>query len=417
VSAPEAVRAAAAGQRRAATPTGNGWQPSSTRAPAFVFLILLSGISPLATDMYLPALPALGRVLHASASTTQLTLTTFLIGLAVGQIVLGPVSDATGRRVFLLAGPIGFVITSFACALAPSAGVLIAARLLQGFAGAAGVVCARAVVSDYYRGDEAARRFGLLSAVSLLGPILAPAMGGALLMLGDWRLVFYALVLVGLIQLAGVIWAVPETLPASERHPAALGPTIGRMADLLRDRRFMAHVAVACLAVMGFFSYIGGSSFVLEHIYGISSGMYGLIFATDATGMAVASLLFSRFVARWSLVGLRRVGLTMSSSAAALLLVLSIVADKPALAIVWVLLAVVTTGMGFILPASTALSQIAGERAKGTASALSGGLSFALGALITPVTGFFGGTSLLIMTVVMAVFLGLSLLVSHAARA
>jgi DHA1 family bicyclomycin/chloramphenicol resistance-like MFS transporter len=378
---------------------------SSVGAPSFAILILLSGISPLATDMYLPALPALGRVLHASASMTQLTLTSFLIGFAVGQIVLGPISDATGRRLFLIAGPAAFVATSLACAVAPNAPVLVAARLAQGFVGAAGMVCARAVVSDYYRGDEAARRFGLLSAISLLGPILAPAMGAGLLQLGSWRLVFYVLAIVGGIQLFGVFAGVPETLPPEHRHPGALAPTLARMSDLLRDRRFMAHVTVATLATMGFFSYIGGSSFVLEHIYGISSGMYGLVFATNATGMAALSLVFSRLVGRFTLVSLRFAGLVAASSGSFVLLVVGGLVTKPPLAVVWVGLFVVTAGMGLVLPSSIALSQSAGARARGTAAALSGGISFAFGALVTPITGLFGGTSLLIMTVVMAAFM------------
>ncbi|MGH3260961.1 MAG: MFS transporter [Trebonia sp.] len=289
---------------------------------------------------------------------------------------------------------------------------------MQGFVGAAGVVCARAVVSDYYLGDEAARRFGLLSAVSLLGPILAPAMGAGLLLVGDWRLIFYVLVGVGVIQAVGALLRVPETLPIEERQPGALRPTLARMTDLLSDRPFMAHVVVVTLAIMGFFSYIGGSSFVLEKMYGISSATYGLIFATNAAGMAVAAALFSRLLVRWSIAFLRLFGLVLSASAAVVLLAVSLVfgSHPPALALVWVLLACVTAGMGLILPASTALSQQAGARAKGTASALTGGLSFACGALVTPITGLFSGTSLVPMTTVMAGFLVLALVASRAAH-
>ncbi len=388
------------------------------RRPSFVILVLLSGISPLATDMYLPALPALSRSIHASISSSQLTLTSFLIGLAVGQIALGPLSDATGRRFFLLTGPALFIAASLACALAPSVGVLIAARLVQGFVGAAGVVCSRAVVSDYYRPDAAARRFGLLIGVGLLGPIIAPPLGTLLLHFGNWRLVFFVLAAVGVVQLAGVATGVPETLPAEHRHPGSLTATLARMTDLLRDRRFMAHVMVAALGTMGFFAYIGGSSFVLENVYGISTAMYGLVFAVDALLMATASFLFARLTPRIPVATLRSVGLAMSAGSATALLVATLFAapNDPPLALVWVALALVAGGMGFLLPASTALSQAAGTRAKGTASALAGGISFGCGALTTPLTGLIGGASVFPMAIVMAGFLVTSLVMSRFAH-
>jgi DHA1 family bicyclomycin/chloramphenicol resistance-like MFS transporter len=376
------------------------------RAPSFLVLVLLSGISPLATDMYLAGLPALGRALHTSASAAQLSLTAFLIGLAVGQIVLGPVSDAFGRRVLLLAGPAAFVVASVVCAVAPNATVLIAARLVQGFVGAAGMVCAPAVVSDYYTGDDATRRFGLITAVSLLAPIVAPPLGTLLLRVGDWRLIFWVLAAVGVVQLVGAWFGIPETLPPAERHSGSVPATLARTTDLLRDRTFMTHVAVAVLAIMGFFAYIGGSSFVLETVYGLSAGSYGLIFAVNAVCMAVASALFSRLFLRWPVARLRLAGLVVSCGSALVLVVASLVAGPaPPLALVWVALAGVAAGMGLTLPASMTLSQQAGQRAKGTASALSGGLSFAFGALTTPVTGVLGGSSVLPMALVMAGFL------------
>jgi DHA1 family bicyclomycin/chloramphenicol resistance-like MFS transporter len=377
-------------------------------------LVLLSGVSPLATDMYLAGLPALGRSLHTSASMAQLSLTGFLIGLAAGQIVLGPVSDATGRRLLLLAGPAGFLVTSVVCALAPNAPVLVAARVLQGFVGAAGMVCAPAVIGDHYAGDEAARRFGLISAVSLLAPIVAPPLGSLLLGVGSWRLIFWLLAVVGAVQLVGVWTSVPETLPPSTRHPASAAATWARVADLLRDRRFMGHCVVVTLAVMGFFAYIGGSSFVLETVYGIGSGTYGVIFAVDAVCMAAASALVTRLLTRWSVDRLRAAGLILSAVSAVALVVAGLVAGAaPPLALVWVTLAGVAGGMGLTLPASMTLSQQAGARARGTASALTGGLSFAFGALTTPITGVIGGSSVLPMASVMAGFLGVALVASR----
>jgi len=380
-------------------------------APSFLVLVLLSGISPLATDMYLPALPALGASLGASASTAQLTLTAFLVGLALGQLVLGPLSDAAGRRPFLLWGPAAFLLASLGCALAPSAEVLVGLRLVQGFAGAAGVVCARAVISDSYAGARAAGRFGLLSAVTFLAPVVAPGLGALLLLVGDWRLVFLVLAAVGLVQLLGVVARVPETLPPGRRQPGSLQAALARTGDLLRDRRFTAHVVVVCLATMGFFSYIGGSSFVLQGVYGISASTYGLVFAVNAVVMAVASALFSALVRRWSLHGLRLTGLALSCAGAVALVAATLSSGEqpPPLALVAALLAGVAGGMGLVLPASTALCQQAGARAAGTASALSGGLAFGFGALVIPLTGLLGSASLLPMAALVAGFLVLSL--------
>ena len=388
------------------------------RPPSFSVLVLLSVVSPLATDMYLSSLPTIAGDLGSTPSSAQLTLTAFLIGLAVGMVVLGPLSDVSGRRPFLLAGPACFVVASLVCAWAPDVRVLIAARLVQGFVGAAGAVCARAAVSDWYRGDEAAGRFGLLSAVGFLAPVVAPSLGTLVLLVGDWRLMFYLLAIVGVVQVVGVYVGVQETLPIAERHPGSLSATGARIVDLLRDRKFTINVIIVSVATMGFFTYIGGSSFVLEGLYGLSATRFGLLFAVNAVVMAVSSYGFSRLVRRVRVSTLRQVGLAIAGAAATALLVSSLVGTRspPPLALVWVLLAGVTAGMGLLLPASITLSQQAGERAKGTAAALNGGISFGCGAAITPVTGILGNSSLIPMAALMAGFLVLALLVSLRAR-
>lgn len=391
-------------------------------APAFWVLVLLSGVSALATDMYLPALPEVGRDLAADDVTAQLTLTAFLVGFAAGSLALGPVSDAVGRRPLLLVGPAAFAAASVLCALAPSAAVLVAARLVQGLAASAGAVCARAVVSDTHRGSDAAARFGLLTAVGLLGPVVAPAVGAGVLQVGDWRLVFGVLAAVGLLQVVGAWRGVPESLPPHERGGASASATARRVADLLGDRRFTRHVLVACLATVGFFSYIGGSSLVLQGVYGIGAGLYGVVFATNGAAMAATSFAFARLVRRWSPVVLRRAGLAVAASSSALLLAAALMtpslgAPAPPLAVVWVLLSGVTAGMGLVLPAGFALAQAAGDRARGTASALSGGLAFTCGAVVIPVTGAVGTSSVVPMAALMTLGLVLALLAARRAPA
>ena len=370
-------------------------------------LVLVTGVGPLATDMYLAALPELQRSLDTSAAVAQLTLTAFLIGMAAGQITLGPLSDGRGRRGLLLGGTSAFAIASLICVIAPSGPLLVVARLVQGLAGGCGMAVGRAVVGDRYQGDEAAKRYGTLAAITFLGPVVAPAVGGAILTVGTWRTVFAVLTGVGVLMVLAVWFVLPESLAVEQRHGGGLRDTGARMIDLLSDWSFMKHVAIQCLATAGFFTYIGGSSFVLQTVYGISPEKYSVVFATNATAMVVSSLIFRRVVARFGAVRLRSTGLGLSAVATLTLVGAGVVERQdvlPPLALPWALLCCVTFGMGLVIPASTVLGQRAGDRARGTASAVLGGLSFFVGALMTPLTGVIGYTSLLPLALLMAGF-------------
>jgi MFS transporter, DHA1 family, multidrug resistance protein len=385
------------------------------RAPSVIALILVTGISPLATDAYLPGLPALQRSLGTTPAIAQLTLTAFLVGLALGQIAIGPVSDGTGRRPVLLAGALAFTTLSVVCALAPSGPVLVVARLLQGFAGGGGVAAGRAVVTDHFRGSEAAKRYGTLASVTLLGPVLAPPVGSLILAAGSWRAVFAVLTAVGVVMIVVVLARIPESLPAAARQGSSLAATGRRTADLLRDRAYMRHVVVQCLATMGFFTYIGGSSFALETVYGISQQRYAAVFTVNAIAMVATSVVYRLLVARVGSARLRLTGLLLASTGSAGLLVVALAGPGP-IAVPWALLTCVTAGMGLMIPASTSLAQEAGRRSGGTAAALSGGLVFLAGALVTPLTGVIGFSTLLPMGLLMAGFMIASLAVLVATR-
>jgi MFS transporter, DHA1 family, multidrug resistance protein len=380
---------------------------ASARALALtVALVLVTGVGPLATDMYLAALPELQRSLGTSAAVAQLTLTAFLIGMAAGQLVLGPVSDGRGRRSLLLAGTVGFTLMCVVCAIAPNGPLLVIARLVQGVAVGCGLVVGRAVVADVYTGDEAAKRYGTLAAINFLSPVIAPALGGLILIFGSWRTVFSALAGLGLIMITAVWFSVPETLAPADRHSGGLRDTGARMVDLLRDWSFMRHVVVQCLATAGFFTYIGGSSFVLQTVYGISPERYAGIFATNAIAMAVSSLIFRLVVVRLGSRLLRTIGLALACSATIALFGIASVQPQGSAPLIlpWVCLCCMTFAMGLVIPASMVLGQQAGDRARGTAAALLGGLSFFVGALMTPLTGVLGYTSLLPMAVLMVGF-------------
>ncbi len=270
-----------------------------------------------------------------------------------------------------------------------------------------GVAVGRAVVGDRYTGAAAATRYGTLASIVFLGPVVAPAVGGVVLAVGSWRSVFGLLAVFGLVMVVAVVVALPETLALERRHPAGLGRTLRRMADLAGHWPFLRHVVVQCLATAGFFTYIGGSSFVLETAYGIGQSTYAAVFATNATAMVLASAGFRILVGRVGAARLRTVGLVGSTSAAVGLLVLAGV-DRDAsvpFMVPWALLCVVVAGMGLCIPGTTSLAQEAGRRAGGTASALQGGLTFLVGALVTPLTGLVGYDSLLPMAALMAAFL------------
>ncbi|GAB3598523.1 multidrug effflux MFS transporter [Angustibacter peucedani] len=376
------------------------------RPPATAALVLVTGVGPLATDMYVAGLPALRRSLETTASVAQLTLTAFIVGVAVGQLALGPLSDGRGRRPFLLGGTVAFTALSAACALAPTGPSLVGARLAQGVVAGCGVAVGRAVVSDHWQGTAAAARYGTLAAITFLGPVVAPAIGAVVLGWGSWRSVFWLLTAVGVLMTVAVARWIPESLPPSARQGHGLAHSLARMADLARDGGFMRHVVVQCLATAGFFVYIGGSAFVLQTTYGVSQTTYAVLFATNAAAMAVTSLGFRLLVGRVGPARLRTVGVTVATLASAGLLVVALTRPHVGspLAVPWVLLCLVVAGMGLSIPGTTALAQQAGDRARGTASALQGGLTFLVGAAATPLTGLVGYDTLLPMAELMLGF-------------
>jgi len=380
---------------------------TAERAPVLAALVLVTGVGPLATDTYIAALPQVQHSLSTSASVSQFTLTAFIIGLAMGQLILGPISDGRGRRRMLVGGATAFAILSALCAVAPNGPTLVGLRLVEGLAGGCGVAVGRAVISDRYEGAAAAARFGSLAAITFLGPVLAPAIGGVILTVGDWRTVFVFLTAVGALMVLAILLGIPETLPPERRHAGDLSSTLARMNDLLHDRAFLAPVVVQCLATAGFFVYIGGSSFVLQDQLHFSEREYTVLFAANAAGMVVLSTLFGMLVGRVGAPRLRNAGLLASAAAATLLAgyALTCHPERPVVAVTWVLLGVVVAGMGLSIPGTTAIAQQAGRRFGGSASALQGGLTFTVGALATPLTGVTGHQTVVVMAGLMSTFL------------
>ncbi len=360
----------------------------------------LSAFGPLSIDMYLPGLPHLTHDLGATPSTGQLTLTACVLGLALGQLLAGPLSDNLGRRRPLLVGLAAYAVTSAVCALAPTIWALIALRFLQGLAGAAGIVIARAVVRDLYRGEAAAKMFALLMLVLGIAPVFAPLIGGQALRVMSWRGIFVVLAGIGLVLLAATAFGLRETLPPEKRHAAGLGSTLRTFGVLARDRSFMPYAAVFGLAFGAMFAYIAGSPFVLEDVYGVSPQVFSLIFAVNSASLIAATQVVHRLVDRYGSHALLRAGLA-ATSLAGLALVPAVLLDAGLGAVLPCLL-VLVTGIGFMVPTSSALALEEQGWAAGSASALLGLGQFALAAAVAPLPGVAGQDTAVPMAFVIA---------------
>jgi MFS transporter, DHA1 family, multidrug resistance protein len=367
-----------------------------------VVLGSVNAIGPLSIDMYLPAFPEIAGDLGTSASQVQLTLTACVAGLALGQLLIGPLSDRLGRRVPLIAAMSTYAAASVLCSLAPSAPVLMALRLLQGLAGAGGVVIARAVVRDLYSGVAAVRLFSSLMLVTGLAPILAPLAGGQVLALSSWRGIFAVLAVLSALLAALVALGLRETLPPERRSRDGLRRTLGTMRGLLRDRWFVGHALAGGLGFGALFAYIAGSPFVLQGIYGVSPQLYSVLFAVNGLGLIGGSQLNARLVGRFGPASLLRAGLLLIAASAGVLLAVVLVGGL-GVAAVLVPMFVIVSSLSFVLPNSTALALADHAAVAGTASALLGVVQFMVGAAVAPLVGAGGTESAVPMAAIMTV--------------
>jgi MFS transporter, DHA1 family, multidrug resistance protein len=394
------VSASAGATPAAPSAAGRGDGPAR-RARVVVILGALSAFGPLSIDMYLPGLPSLGATLDAPAWAVQLTLTACLAGLALGQVVAGPLSDRFGRRTPLLIGVSAYAAASLLCALAPTILALVVLRFAQGVAGAAGIVIARAIVRDMHSGVAAARFFSLLMLVNGLAPILAPVIGGQVLRVTTWRGVFVLLAGIGVVLVAAAAAGLRETLAPADRHPGGIAETIRTFGRLLADRAFLGHALACGLAFGAMFAYISGSPFVLQDIYGASPQVFSLMFATNALGIVGASQANRALLLRFEPRAILRAALVVQASAGVALLAV-VLAGAGVWGIV-PLLFVVVASLGLVLPNATALALAGHPRVAGSASGLLGVLQFIVGAAAAPLVGVAGTDTAVPMATVIAV--------------
>ena len=376
---------------------------SPGRLPGRTALALILGslasFGPVSIDLYLPALPELTGDFRVSTSTAQLTLTACLAGLALGQLLAGPVSDALGRRGPLLIGLAAYTAASAGCALAPSAAVLTGLRLVQGLAGAAGIVIARAVVRDLFSGVEMARFLSLLMLVNGAAPILAPSVGSQLMLVMSWPGLFWVLAGWGALLLLAVAVGLPETLPRGDRGAGGLAATPRVMAGLLSDRRFVGYTLACGLNFAAMFAYISGSTYVLQQSYRLNPQQFALVFAVNAVGIMGLGQLNRVLLRRWDARRLLGGGLGV-----ALVGAVALVAATQAgagLAVVLPALFLVVASVGMVAPNATALVLAGQPGQAGSASALLGVLQFLFGAVAAPLVGVLGTTTAAPMALLM----------------
>jgi DHA1 family bicyclomycin/chloramphenicol resistance-like MFS transporter len=351
------------------------------------------------TLLALPALPTITDDLATTSATVQLTLTGTLVGLALGQLVLGPLSDALGRRRPLLAGTALHVVASLLVLIAPNIAVLGVLRVLQGVGTAAGAVIALAVVRDLYNDRAAATMLSRLFLVLGVAPVLAPTIGGEILRFTSWRGVFALLAAYGLLMLA-VGWAtLQETLPPERRQSAGIRGTLRGYRELLADRAYVGLVIVAGLTMAGLFSYVSGSAFVYQEEFGLDEQQFGMLFGAGAFWLIAATQLNPLLLRRWSPAQILIAGTVGGAAAGAVLVALAGTGTGGLWAVAGTLWAVLFA-CGLALPNAPALALSRHGEAAGTAAALLGAIQFGVGALVSPVVGLLGNDAVAIGAVV-----------------
>jgi DHA1 family bicyclomycin/chloramphenicol resistance-like MFS transporter len=354
-------------------------------------LCLLTVFGPISMDLYLPVLPALTADLGTTTAAAQLTVTACLLGLAVGQVVAGPISDRLGRRRPLLVGVAAYVAASLVCALAPTIEVLVGARLVQGLAGSVGIVIAQAAGRDLFTGGRLLRYYGSLTVLAGLAAVIGPVIGGQLAKVTDWRGAFVFLAAVGVVILLAGTAVLKETLPPARRRSGGLGESLGVFGRLLRDRSLLGAVLVTGFTNAAIFAYLSGATFVLQDGYGLSPQGYSFAFGLNSLGFMVLGFLAGRTSERWSVHGTLLTGLAMVLAGAGGVLLTGI-ADLPLAGMVTSLL-VMVSGVAVTTPPATALALQDHADVAGTASSLLGLARFGLGALAAPLVGVAGGVS------------------------
>ena len=372
-----------------------------------VFLGLLTAITPLATDLYLPALPIMPGELNTTASNIQMTIGVMTFGVALGQLFGGPISDTMGRKMPLIVGNLLCVISSIICAYAPSIEILLLGRFLQGLTGSVGVVISKAIARDFASGQELTKLFALLMMVNGLAPVIAPLVGGQLLLFTTWRVIFIILAVFSAILLVGSL-LFRESLPKEKRVTGGVGVAVKNYITLIKDKPFLGQTFIQLFAFGGFFAYISGSSFVYQNIFGLSAQEFSYLFGINSCGIVLASAISSRVsnvITAKQLLTFSLWQLTIGS----LLFLVSMIFDWSLIPVTTILFFTVCT-VSLFGSASFSMAMTKYGKMAGSASAILGFASMFAAGIVSPLVGIGGGHTGVPMGITMLVCAVLSLL-------
>ena len=372
-----------------------------------VYLGLLTAITPLATDMYLPSLPIMPGELNTSASSIQITIGIMTFGIALGQLFGGPISDTLGRKTPLVIGNLLCVISSIICAYAPSIEILLLGRFLQGLTGSVGVVIAKAIARDFASGQELTKLFALLMMVNGLAPVLAPLIGGQLLLLTTWRMIFVILAVFSFILLIGS-FLFRESLPKNQRVTGGVSTALANYVKLIKDKAFLGQTLIQFFAFGAFFSYISGSSFVYQNIFHLSAQEFSYLFGINSCGIILVSFISakaSNIITSRQLLSFSLWQLTIGST----LFLTAMLLECPLIPVTIILFFTVCT-VSLFGSASFSMAMTKYGKLAGSASAVLGFASMFSAGLVSPLVGIGGEHTGVPMGITMLVCAALSLL-------
>ena len=382
---------------------------NSAKVPFILVILLgmLTAITPLATDLYLPALPIMPGELNTTASNIQMTIGVMTFGVAIGQLFGGPISDTMGRKLPLIIGNLLCVISGIICAYAPSIEILLLGRFLQGLTGSVGVVISKAIARDFASGQELTKLFALLMMVNGLAPVLAPLVGGQLLLFTTWRVIFVILALFSTILLVGS-FLFRESLPKEKRITGGIGTAVKNYIKLIKDKPFLGQTLIQLFAFGAFFSYISGSSFVYQNIFQLSAQEFSYLFGINSCGIILASAISGRIsnvITSKQLLTFSLWQLTIGS----LLFLVAMLLEWPLIPVTIILFFTVCT-VSLFGSASFSMAMTSYGKMAGSASAILGFASMFAAGIVSPLVGIGGDHTGIPMGITMLVCAALSLL-------
>ena len=353
-----------------------------------ILIALLATIGPIGIDMYLPSIPAMAASLGSNEGAIQLSLMTFFVGLMLGQLMYGPLSDKFGRKPLIYLGLSIYILGSIGCTFAQSVEQLQYIRFVQGLGGSIGMVIAFAIIKDQFQGPAMGKMMSMVLAILGLSPVVAPLIGDGLQALGSWRNIFIFLAVYAAIVLAAVAVLLPETREVELRQQFKLTQTIKLFWQIITDRQFIIYALTLCIAQAGFFAYIAGSASVFISEYQLSSTQFSLLFALNAFGLIAAAILNPKIHEKFGPLNAYKI-MNISFLLIMAVLILALCLGYSNLAIFCITLFIAVALLGFIMPTGSQLALMFQHKNAGTASALLGALQFGFGAIITSLTGTF----------------------------